>query len=270
MRSLMFFRQYSAMVFLSLLTAPILKGQNFFWPDDKKVAIVLTYDDGITSQLETAITQLDKEEFKGTFFIDGSMSDDEIIKWRQASLNGHELGNHTIFHPCSEKTLKLHPHYLNENYDRHTIIREIDMMNSMLFAVDGKTRRTYAYPCCETVVGGKDYVDTLRTSGLVTYARVGGGKVPVTDLKSLDLFRVPSWVATDINDPEVLIEYVEKTLKSGGLGIFQFHGVGGDYLSVSAEAHQGLLNYLKEHPDVWVGTFVEVMDFVSSYQRSIK
>ena len=49
--------------------------------------------------------------------------------------------------------------------------------------------------------------------------------------------------------------------------MFQFHGVGGDYLQVSAKAHQALIDYLVAHPDIWVGIFQEVMAYVSSYSR---
>jgi len=53
----------------------------------------------------------------------------------------------------------------------------------------------------------------------------------------------------------------------GGLGVFMFHGVGGDYLTNSAEAHQGLLNYLKAHPEIWVAPFQTVMDRATAAQR---
>lgn len=57
-----------------------------------------------------------------------------------------------------------------------------------------------------------------------------------------------------------LIAYVQDVQKAGGLGVFMFHGVGGDYLTVSSEAHQGLLRYLKAHEaEIWVAPFGEVM-----------
>jgi hypothetical protein len=44
-----------------------------------------------------------------------------------------------------------------------------------------------------------------------------------------------------------------------------FHGVGGDYLKVSAEAHEKLLRYLADHKkEIWIGTFQEVMDYVTA------
>ena len=46
--------------------------------------------------------------------------------------------------------------------------------------------------------------------------------------------------------------------------VLQLHGVGGDYLDVSAEAHAQLLKHLRAHPEVWVGTFREVMDHVAA------
>ena len=56
-----------------------------------------------------------------------------------------------------------------------------------------------------------------------------------------------------------LIAYVEDALETGGLATFTFHGVGADYLAVSGEAHQELLDYLAAHEDeIWVDTFQEV------------
>jgi len=60
-----------------------------------------------------------------------------------------------------------------------------------------------------------------------------------------------------------LIAYVERVRAAGGLGVLQFHGVGGDYLEVSAQAHQQLLDHLKRNPDIWVAPFQQVMDHVT-------
>ncbi len=196
MRTSGFFIRFSMGFIMALSLSPVILGQGSFWPEGKKAAIVLSYDDALVSHLNIAIPQLDHAGFRGTFFLDGGMQEKEVLQWREAGQNGHELANHTVFHPCSKNVLKLHPHYINENYDRLTIIREIAVMNRMLFAIDGKSRRTFAYPCTDTVVGGKDYVDTLRSLDLVVYARIGGGKVPITDVGTVDLFRVPSWAST--------------------------------------------------------------------------
>jgi hypothetical protein len=54
---------------------------------------------------------------------------------------------------------------------------------------------------------------------------------------------------------------------AGGLRVLQFHGTGGDYLEVSAAAHQALVDHLKRHPEVWVAPFQEVMDYVVARPR---
>ncbi|HEY5809567.1 MAG TPA: hypothetical protein VIT67_16450, partial [Povalibacter sp.] len=80
---------------------------------------------------------------------------------------------------------------------------------------------------------------------LVKYVRTGGDqyKSVVTDFKALNPFQVPSWGPIDSPDGKQLIAFV--------------------HLAVSAEAHHELLQYLGTHPGIWIGTFREVMDYVS-------
>jgi len=76
---------------------------------------------------------------------------------------------------------------------------------------------------------------------------------------------VPStWFAESATGAD-LIAAVQKVEKTGGLLVIGFHGVGGDYLTVSAEAHAQLLAYLKAHKaTIWSGTFTEVMDRITT------
>jgi hypothetical protein len=146
------------------------------------------------------------------------------------------------------------------------MIREIEIMNRLLFAIDGRNGRTYAYPCAETTIAGKDYVDTLRRYGLVKYARVGGDTESViTDFAHLDLLRIPSLGLEDSTSAGALIAYVKSVQKRGGMGIIMFHGIGGDYITTTSAVHQQLLDYLKENrKDIWVATFQEAMDYAIS------
>jgi len=229
----------------------------------KKAIIVLTYDDALASQLDIAIPQLDAAHLKGTFFLMGNINQITIPRWRAVSKNGHELANHTLYHPCLMSSVKGNPANNSANYTVYTMLREIAEMNNLLYAVDGVMSHTYAYPCTEIAVGGVNYVDSLRKSGLVKYARIGGGPdAVITDFKNLDPLQVPSWgVAADSINGDDLIAFVKKAQQKGGLGIFMFHGVGGDYLTTPALAHQQLLNYLQQHRDeVEVMTFQQAMD----------
>jgi peptidoglycan/xylan/chitin deacetylase (PgdA/CDA1 family) len=235
--------------------------QKMKWPGHKKAVIVLTYDDGLNSQLNNAVPQLKAAHLKATFFIMGDANSQTIPKWRALRKQGFELGNHTLYHPCSSTEDNPVP---SDNYTVKNIISEIEVMDHFLFAVDGKTKRTYAYPCTETTVGGKDYVDSLRRSGLIKYARVGGDTdAYITDFKHLDPLQVPSYGLEDSTSGAKLIAFVKRVQQTGSMGIFMFHGIGGDYITTSVKAHQELINYLKQHrKDIWITTFQQAMDYV--------
>lgn len=262
-------KKFLGILLVLALSLTVQAQQAFQWPDNKKGAIVLTYDDALASHLNIAVPQLNQHNLKGSFYLVGGMKEEDMDRWKEVSARGHELGNHTLYHPCSEKSLKLHPRNTSESHDPTSILLEIGMMNRILYGLDGKKPRTYAYPCTEIVVGGVDYTDTLRQSNLVTYARVGGDEnAVVTDFRKLDPLKVPSYALLNEQDGEALVSFVKKVQQAGGLGVLMFHGVGGDYLSVSAEAHEQLLQYLQAHRDeIWTGTFQEVMDYVVKQQN---
>ena len=239
------------------------------WPEGKRAAIVLTYDDALRSQLDFVIPQLDAAKIKGTFFLDGDLTPADMRRWRAAAANGHELGNHSLFHPCPRAMLPDRTNYLTDNYDVARMLEEIAAMNNVLFGIDGRTSRTYSVPCSQTLVGDEDYTESLRRSGHIRYARTGGDQwnSVIVDFAKLDFFRVPSYGPTNEPGAGDLIAYAKRVGAAGGLGVFQFHGVGGDYLKVSAPAHQALMEYLRAHPDIWVGTFQEVLDYANPHSR---
>ena len=143
------------------------------------------------------------------------------------------------------------------------MLREIGVMNKLLFSITGKQPTSYAYPCGETVVGGVDYVDSLRASGLVRFARGVGNNPVVTNFNDLNYLNVPCFGAPSGSDAGVLIGFAEEVLKKQGLGVYIFHGVGGDYLSMGADEHLALLKFLDKHSDeIWVATFSEAMEYL--------
>jgi peptidoglycan/xylan/chitin deacetylase (PgdA/CDA1 family) len=242
--------------------------QNIQWPDHKHSVIVLTYDDGLLSQLDVAVPQLQKANLKATFFLTGDINYNTIPRWRTLSQQGFELGNHTIFHPClptDDNPVS------SSSYTPFSMIREIDYMNDFLFAVDGKMRRPFAYPCTETLAGGEDYVDTLKKYALCSYARIGGDtNTVITNFKDLDLLRIPSYGLDGGESGDQLIAYVKKVQQKGGMGIIMFHGIGGDYITVSAEAHQKLIDYLeKNNQSIWITTFQTAMDYATQKEKKI-
>jgi peptidoglycan/xylan/chitin deacetylase (PgdA/CDA1 family) len=123
----------------------------------KKCAVVLTYDDALNVDLTNAIPALDSLGLKATFYISDYFGglNSQILKWRSAVANGHELGNHTVYHPCEGGRAGrefVKPDYDLKYYTVRRITDEIKTMNVILKAIDGKTKRTFAYPCSDTKV----------------------------------------------------------------------------------------------------------------------
>jgi len=231
------------------------------WPGSAQAAVVLSYDDSLRSQLDVAVPQLDRAGFKGTFFLSGTFAQEDVDRWRQVAASGHELGNHSVFHPCARGTFDMPEQYNNERYSVRTMLTEIRTMNTLLHAIDGRTERTYATPCGQSVVGGEDYTAPLRASGLVKYVRGTGP----SGTGAIDPFNTPGMFFPEAVTGAELIAYVEDAHRRGGLAVLGFHGVGGDYLKVSAEAHQQLITYLHDHRDVfWVATFRQAIDQVQA------
>lgn len=240
----------------ALIAAPDARA----WPDGRQAAIVLTYDDGLRSQLDIAIPQLEEAGFKGTFFLSGRFIGDDVDRWRATAASGHELGNHAINHPCARGAFEMPAPYNLENYTVETMLTEIRVMNGYLRAIDGKERRAYATPCGHTQAGGEDYIAPLVQSGLATHIR---------DARATPQLRAdaPPIIGTGFVDASGadMIAWVEDVRRRGGLGVVVFHGVGGDYLSVSGEAHAELVGHLKAHEGViWVARYSEAMDYLTA------
>jgi len=259
------------LLFVTLMACTLLAGRTataqakeFSWPGGKKAAVCMSYDDGILSQLDQAIPDLNEAGFPGTFYLTGKNLVPEFVdRWRKVAALGHELGCHSLFHPCSGKFDWVPEEYQTESYSLRRIMDEARVMNQFLYAIDGKTKRSYAYCCYEKVVGGISYVDTLGRSGYFTGARGGFSPEKLT-AKNLNLFDIPSMSITDEVPFEEVVKYVENAIDMGSMAVFCFHGVGGDYILTSREYHRKIIAYLKkQESDIWVATLAEISSYLS-------
>jgi len=233
------------------------------WPGGAKAAISLTYDDSLLSQLENAVPALDERNLKGTFYLTVGVDlfTENMDSWREVSESGHELGNHSLFHPCLGQKSFPERDWITEatdldNYTLPRLVQELGFANSLLTALDGKTERTYAYPCGDSTAGGKSYVEAIQP--LFASARsIIGHPAKISD-KKVHIYSIPTFGGEEQTGEE-LIALVDKIIASGGYGTITFHGVGGDYISVSNKAHEALLDYLSEAQDeIWVDTVANI------------
>lgn len=242
-----------------------------------KAIICLTYDDALDSQLSIAIPQLDSLGLKGTFFLNSIQGTSGILGqgspafygWRKASQNGHELGNHTLFHSCPEK-FGWKKEEAIESYTVEELLKEIEVMNLYLKQIDKKTAlRPFAFPCNILTIKGVDYSKKLKELHLASYARIGGDKESIViEPNKMDMMQVPSWHVQEGTSLDELIEFAEKVKKANGLGVFQFHGIGGPLFKISSETHRSFLKYLKDNEKYYlVTTFRAAMEKIEMERK---
>jgi len=249
-----------------LLFSFILNAQTSTTWNGKSCAVVLTYDDGLNVDLSNVIPALDSVGLKGTFYIsdyfDGLKN--QIFNWRKAAGEGHELGNHTIWHPCEggrpgREFVK--PETDLNNYTISRMVKEIKTMNNILKAIDGKEERTFAYPCGDTRIHDTAYLDGLKNE----FIAARGVTPEMLPINKIDLYNIGCY-GINGQTGEQLIELVKKAMTTRTLLVFLFHGVGGEHsLNVSLEAHSRLLHYLKQHEnEIWSAPMIDVAAFIKS------
>ncbi len=236
----------------------------------KKCAVVLTYDDALYVHLYNVIPVLDSLDLKGTFYLSGYFDGfkNRLNDWRKAAENGHELGNHTLFHPC-DASFKgrewVKPERDLSQYTVQRMTEEIKETNVLLEAVDGKKQRTFAYTCGDMTIHGKSFIDNMKTDLMAARAV----KSEMHSLDQVDLYKLDCY-SMNGETGEQMIELVKKARDSSKLLVFLFHGVGGEHsLNVDVEAHRQLLRYLKENEnDLWIAPMVEVAEHIKKFQGS--
>lgn len=249
---------------LTLATLLPLAGQSaaddFRWPEGQALAVSLSYDDALDSQLDYALAALDDYELKASFYptLTSPVIAERLDEWRAAAANGHELGNHSVFHACSKSEPGMDWVPDDNDLDQRTVaqmVSEIAVANAFLHAIDSRTERTMTPPCGHEQARDGNYIDAVRDEFVAIKFSERG--LP-DDFSTLV---VPSGVSG-----EELISMVSAAKAEHRMINVIFHGVGGDHLSVSGDAHRQLLAYLAQNPsEYWTDSYLTIMQHVRDF-----
>jgi peptidoglycan/xylan/chitin deacetylase (PgdA/CDA1 family) len=230
----------------------------------KRCAVVLTYDDALNVHLDNVVPLLDSLGFKGTFYVPCSFPGfrERVSDWISVAKEGHELGNHTLFHPCEGGIPGrewVQPDYDLRTYSVRRIVDEIEMANMLLQLMDGDTLRTFAYPCGEMKAGDSSYVDEIKK----VFLGARGVAPRMQKMQDIDLYNVGAYLVNGQSGDE-LIRLVQEAMERNALLVFLFHGVGGEHsLNVSLRDHRTLLYFLKQNErDIWVAPLREICRYL--------
>jgi len=214
------------------------------WPNGARAAVSLAYDDALDSQLDNALPALERYGFKATFYLTLANAPvrRRMAEWRAAAQRGHELGNHTLFHQCSRSLPGRDWVEAHRNLDTTSVAQMLDQVrlaNTLLQAIDGQHQRTFNAPCFDQLAAGKPYWPAIRDE-FVALRPAGTAPVGLSGAQ--------------------LIALVKEQGAHGGIVNLVFHGIGGDYLTTSKEAHEELLRFLAEHRrEYWTQTYLNIV-----------
>jgi sialate O-acetylesterase len=226
--------------------------------------VSITFDDALPVHHEFAGPALEARGLRGSFYLHIAMAPtSDPMPWRALAERGHELGNHTLFHPCRGRAGWdwLDPAFDLRRYSPIRFQQEIRVANAFLRLIDGRGERTFAYTCYDTHLGrGADtaaIADLIRSDFVAARGRRTDRPVILSgdlDLMNLDCFQA------DGLSLAALIEAVKTTRERGGWLIPVFHGIGPGthHLFSEPSTLDGLLDHLAARDDIWVAPVVEI------------
>ncbi len=147
-------------VFAGLSSTVLAQKETFPWPEGKRMALSLSFDDARITNVNGGTALLDKYDVKATFYVVPSNVERELAGWKKAAANGHEMGNHSIQHPCSGNFPWSRGRAL-ETYTIAQMREELEAANRQIKELLGVTPTTYAYPCGLTTIGRGAYAQSF-------------------------------------------------------------------------------------------------------------
>lgn len=124
----------------------------FSWPSGKQVAVSLSFDDARTSQVDVGTALLDRYGVKATFYLVPGTVEQRLEGWKKATASGHEIGNHSLNHPCTGNFPWSRQKAL-EDYTLDKMRNELIEANKRIQVLLGVKPTVFAYPCGQTFVG---------------------------------------------------------------------------------------------------------------------
>ena len=241
----------------------------FQWPNGKRAAVSLSFDDARVSQIDTGLALLSEHHVKVTFFVQAENISRRLEGWKKAVADGHEIGNHSMTHPCTGN-YAFSRHNALEDYNLQMMAAQLDGANAEIQRLLGVKSRTFAYPCGQKFVGRgvdvRSYVPLVAERFLV-----GRGYLDESpnDPAFCDLAQAMGTPFDDMDFGQAQ-SVVDQTAKDGRWVIFVGHEIGKrGYQVTDAAALSALCDYLKDPANgIWLGTVGEIAEYIRQQRGS--
>jgi peptidoglycan/xylan/chitin deacetylase (PgdA/CDA1 family) len=238
------------------------------WPDGKKAALSLTFDDARVSQVKQGTAFLDQYGVKATFYVVPGSMEPELDGWKQAVKNGHEIGNHTVHHPCTGNFDWKRDHAL-EDYTLASMRNELVEANRQIEEMLGVTVTSYAYTCGQKFVGRgtetRSYIPVVAElfdsgRGFLDETANAPGYLDLAQLTGIE---------SDGKDFDEIKPFLDKAQENGDWVVLAGHEMaaeGGQTTRFSML--EELIAYAQDPANgIWLATVAEVTEYVKMQQQ---
>ncbi len=252
------------------------------WPGRRQGAVSLTFDDGAASQLELAVPMLNELALRGTFYLNPKEGfEGKLAPWKDVAAAGHELGNHTVSHPCAANNVAAAAGHARrgrgENRRRTLEEMTLDEMEADIVEASRRIRAlvpeqgaiSFAYPCYQSFVGRgvsrQSYVPLVARHCI---AGRGVGEKPVAnDPVYCDLAYVWGWRCERMRGAE-LVGLAESAVADGRWAVLVFHGIHEGHLPIGERDLAELCSYLaRQRERVWTAPVARVAEQLLAWRE---
>lgn len=260
----------NTLLILLLLITCKTYSQNTFWPEGKQMAISLSFDDARESQVLLGTELLNQFGVKATFYVVPSSVKKQLEGWKKAVASGHEIGNHTLTHPCTGNFSWSRKNAL-EDYSLEKMRNELATCNKEikdLLQVDSKV---FAYPCGQKYVGNgvetKSYVPLVAE--MFQSGRSWMDEAPNDPMYCN--FSQLTCIEIDGKTFEQLLPIINEAKKNGTWLVFGGHEINTDgYQTTRVETLRKLMEYAKDPAHgVWMQPVGTVTNYIKN-ERGLK
>jgi peptidoglycan/xylan/chitin deacetylase (PgdA/CDA1 family) len=244
------------------------KGAQSWWPGDAVAAVSFSFDDARPTQVDNGLPLLERLGLKATFYVSPHRLKERREGWGRAAESGHEIGNHTLSHPCSGNFDWVGDNHL-EDWSMERMDEELAAASEAIRQELGVTPRTFAYPCGQTSVGRgeqtRSYVPLVARRFLAGrgYHGLYPNMPDVCDLAHLDSLPLDRLSAVEVRAK------AEPAIARGAWFILAGHEISASDSTATQEATLvELAGWLTDAAaPVWVAPVADVADWLVRHPR---
>ena len=243
------------------------------WPDGCQGAVSLSFDDGLVSQLEIAVPMLNDHGFQGTFYVNPHEDyAEQLAPWQAPAAAGHEIGNHTVSHPCSLNFdfVRAAGRLALEQMSLDDMEREIlEAARRLDDAFPDQGTVSFGYPCYQPFVGQgltrQSYVPLVARHCVAGRGRGERHNHPrYCDLAYL--WSVPCERMTGAQ----LVGLAEQAAAQGMWAVLTFHGVNQSHLPIGDGDLAELCGFLaRQRERIWTAPVAAVARQVTAWRAML-